>query len=230
MKYLAAAFGCLLCLLPAVPQAQQRTRVLPPCSQVGQQVTLTLNTGTAGPLPPPGTADPIWKVGTSATTYSTYPNNPPTWWLPNGANYRWIQPASGGNPIGFPAGTYVYSTQFITPVDPYLYSSITITGNFAADDKAVVKLNGVIIATCPGGSTAALWCFHSWKPIPSGVGWPTFNRFPGFLNTLTIEVTNTLANSSSGLLVRAQVVAVCSKCTTPIPPPEPPCGGNPSTC
>jgi len=205
-------------------------RILPPCAQVGQQVTLTLNTGIAGGLPPPGTADSIWKVLPSITPFSTLPFNAPSLWLPNSANPKWIQPAPGGNPASFPVQTYVYSTQFATPVDPYLYTSITITGSFAADDTAIVKLNGIPIATCPGGSTPATWCFHSWHPIPAGVGLSLFNRFPGFLNTLTVEVKNTLAGSTSGLIVRAQVVAVCSKCTSPVPPPQPPCGGNPSTC
>jgi len=215
----------------AFAQAPLRPRTLPVCSQVGQQVKLTLNTGTAGGFPPPGTADPIWRIvlPSAITPFTTKPVNAPAVWLPNSATEKWIQPAATGNPGTFPAGTYVYSTQFVTPVDPFLYSSITITGNFAADDSAIVKLNGVPIANCPAGTNPATWCFHSLKPIPPGVGWPTFNRFSGFLNTLTIEVKNTLANSPSGLLVRADVIGVCSKCTT-TPPPEPPCGGNPSTC
>lgn len=148
---------------------------------------------------------------------------------PSAARPKWIQPAPGGNPASFPVHTYVYSTQFLTPVDPYLYTSISLSGSFAADDTAIVKLNGVPIATCPGGNTPATWCFHSWKPIPPA-GLSAFNRLGSFLNTLTVEVQNTQAGSSSGLIVQAQVTAVCSKCTSPVPPPNPPCGGNPSTC
>jgi hypothetical protein len=225
---LVFAFG----LVPAVVQAETKhpvpPRVLPSCTQVNQQVTLTLNTGTAGSPPPPGTADPIWTVvqqpSTPLTPFTTAAYSAPSLWLPNSANARWIQPAAGGAPINLPVATYVYSTQFTTPVDPYLYTSITITGNFAADDTALVQLNGITIATCT--STATIACFHSLQAIPVGVGLPMFNRISPFLNTLTVQVKNTSVGPS-GLFVQAQVIAVCSKCTTPVPPP---CGGNPSTC
>jgi len=226
---ISAAWGVVLAILPVMAQSQTLPpRTLPACTKVGQQVTLTLNTGT-------GTgADPIWKIvqPTSITPFTTLPFNAPTLWLPNGLSAKWIQPAPGGTPANFPLNTYVYRTQFTTPVDPYLYTSITITGlGYAADDTAIVKLNGVPIASCPGGGTPLTWCFHSWKSIGS-VGLSTFNRMgiSPFLNVLEVQVKNTLANSPSGLLVSASVVAVCSKCTTPPPPPEPPCGGNPSTC
>src|SRR3954447_2647634 len=218
----------LLLPLPALAQPHPGSRSLPACTQVGQQVRLTLNTGTVGNVP---TADPIWKVvlPTSITPFTTTPVNAPTLWLPNTLTEKWIQPASTGTPSGFPLTTYVYSTQFTTPVDPYLYGNIKVFGGIGADDAWVVKLNGVPLSSCPAGSTQATWCFHSFRAIgPSGLS--TFNRFPGFLNTLTIEVRNTLSGSPSVLLVRADVIADCSKCTTPPPPPEPPCGGNPSTC
>lgn len=218
---------------PVVVQAQiqhppVRPRVLPSCTQVNQPVTLTLNTGTAGAPPPPGTVDPIWTVvqPPSLTPFTTSPFLFPNGWLPNSAA-KWIQPASGGTPVNLPATTFVYSTQFTTPVDPYLYTSITITGNFAADDSALVKLNGITIATCTPTPTAGVVCFHSLQAIPPGVvGLPMFNRLGSLLNTLTVEVKNTVS-SPTGLFVQAQVVAVCSKCTSPQPPA---CGGNPSTC
>ena len=221
----ARALLALVTLTTTAAQAQLPPRALPACGQVGQQVTLTLNTGSIGPLPPPGTADPIWRVAPSIIPFTTDPHSA---WVPNSANPKWIQRAPGGNLVNFPVQTHIYTTQFTTPVDPYLYSSITITGSFAADDRAVVRLNGAVIATCIPGSTQASWCFNSWKPIPLGVSWPAFNRTSPFLNTLTIEVRNTLAASPSGLIVRARIVAVCSKCTSPVPPP--PCGGDPSTC
>jgi hypothetical protein len=204
-------------------------RTLPACDRVDQKVRLTVNTGTAGALPPPATADPIWKVLPSTTVYTTLPVSAPSLWLPNTATERWIQPAATGTPSGFPLATYVYSTQFVTPVDPYLYGSIEINGGIAADDSWTVKLNGVTLSSCAPGSSPSTWCFHSLRPIGPN-GWAAFNRASGFLNTLTIEVKNTVAGSSSGLFVKADVVGVCSKCTTPVPPPEPPCGGNPSTC
>lgn len=210
--------------------AQVPVRKLPACKQSGQTVTLSLNTGTAGALPPPATVDPFWRLSSGAPLYSTSVVGP-NLWLPNTAASRWVQPANnGGNPAPTPLGTFIYETRFVTPVDPYLYSSITISGAFAADDGAVVKLNGIPLANCTPGSTPTTWCFNKWTPIPAGVGWTYFNRSSGFLNTLTIEVKNTLAGSPSGALMRANLVAVCSKCTSPVPPVNPPCGGNPSTC
>jgi hypothetical protein len=211
-------------------QAQAPARRLPACKQVGQQVRLTLNTGTAGPLPPPATIDPIWRLAPSTPVYTTQPFNAPTLWLPNSTVARWIQPSNTGTPGTYPLGTQAYQTLFTTPVDPYLYSSIQVTGAYAADDSTTLKLNGIAIANCPPGTSSSTWCFHGWKPIPATTSWTNFNRAPGYLNTLRFEVANTSPNSPGGLIVRAEVVAVCSKCTTPIPPVEPPCGGNPSTC
>jgi hypothetical protein len=195
---------------------------LPMCKQVGQQVTLTLNTGTT----PPGSIDPIWTIASPPllTPFTTSP-------LFNlGTTARWIQPAAGGTPVGFPLNTYVYSTQFFTPVDPYLYTSIQITETYAADDIPVVKLNGVQIAACSPGVSSTTWCFTSLKSLPS-IGWPVFNRLgtAPFLNTLTVEVKNTLPAITSGLLVQARVIAVCSKCSIPPPLPDPPCW-PPKTC
>jgi hypothetical protein len=220
-------------LLSPFADAQSPPRKLPACQTVGQTVTLRLNTGTAGPIPLPATPDPIWRIvlPTPMVPSTTQPVSAPALWLPNTSiTSKWIQPASSGSPKNFPGSTYIYQTQFVTPVNPYLYTSITITGQFAADDSAVVRLNGISIAKCTPGSTIATSCYHSWQSIPAGVAWPTFNQLGGFLNTLRVEVKNTLPNSPSGLFVAAQVVAVCSKCTTPVPPPAIPCGGNPSTC
>ncbi len=214
-------------MAPEQPSAHFRS--LPICKDVGQQVKLILNTGTAGAAPP--VADPFWRVvaPNALTPFTTTPVNSPSLWLPNSASEKWIQPSPAGNPVIFPLATYVYSTQFVTPVDPYFYTGITVTGDVAADDGFAVKLNGIPLSLCSPGSTPATWCFHSWKPITPPVDWHAFTRTGGFLNTLTVEVKNTGA-SPSGLIVRAQVVATCSKCTTPPPPPIPPCGGNPSTC
>jgi hypothetical protein len=198
---------------------------LPSCSEVGQTVTLplTLNTGTGGPL---GTADPIWMVA-GAGAYSTE-----SIWFPNNAPIaNWIQPAAGGTWKKFAQGTYVYQTQFATPVHPYFYDSIKVTGNFGADDKATIKLNGNPIAECGDP------CFYS-PPTPiSGAeasNWRNFTQVTTgwvstyYVNTLTVEVTNTPnIDTPSGLFVEATVTAVCSKCTSPLPPPVPQCS-NPN--
>jgi hypothetical protein len=194
------------------------TQQLPACSYVGQTVTLPLSTGSGGLQ---GTPDPIWAV-MPGSAYSTAPVL--GFWFPNTSNAKWIQPAAGGTPQNFAQGTYVYKTQFATPVHPYLYQSIKITGGFGADDEATVKLNGVPIATCSPS------CFGFARTIPTVGNWQSFATSTGYLNVLTVEVKNTPAGDSpSGLFVRATVTAVCSKCTSPVPPAYQ-CGGNPSTC
>jgi hypothetical protein len=82
----------------------------------------------------------------------------------------------------------------------------------------------VPIKTCSNANT----CFKTATSFSAPFS--AFNRIgtAPFLNTLTVEVTN--ISLYSGLLLQAQLAAVCSKCTSPIPDPEPPCGGNPSTC
>jgi hypothetical protein len=204
-------------------------RSVPICKDVGQQVKLQLHTGAVGATPP--MADPFWRIVSPAavTPFTTAPVGAPGLWLPNSSTEQWIQPSAAGSPGTFPAATYVYSTQFVTPVDPYFYSSITVSGDVAADDGFVVKLNGIQLGVCSAGSTSTTWCFHSWKAITQAVDWHAFTRTGNFLNTLTIEVKNTGA-SPSGLIVRAQVIATCSKCTTPLPKPAQPCGGTTSPC
>jgi hypothetical protein len=219
----------VVCAFAALLDAQVPVRTLPACTREGQTVTLSLNTGTAGPLPPPATADPFWRLVSGAPVFTTSPVGP-NLWLANSPLFRWVQPANnGGNPASYPVATYVYQAKFSTPVDPYLYSSIQINGAFALDDVGDMELNGVPIGKCAGGTTPAAWCFNKWINI-GPTGWTNFNRSTGFVNTLTVRVKNTDPGSPSGLLVRANVVAVCSKCTSPLPPVNPPCGGNPSNC
>jgi hypothetical protein len=225
MKKLIANTLFTLLLVQAV-DAQivlHKPRRLPPCQKDGQTVTLTLNSGTAGPV------DPIWHLAPSSPAYTTAPYGS-NLWLPNGAGYSWIQPSNnGGQPAFYPLNTYVYEAQFTTPVDPYLYSSIKILGDFALDDIGGVELNNVPIGNCPGGGTPLTWCFNKWTPI-GPTSWTNFNRSTGYVNTLKVKVKNTLAGSPHGMVIRVRVQAVCSKCTSPVPPVEPPCGGNPSTC
>lgn len=205
-----------------------KLRSLPACAEVGQQIELKLNTGTSGGVP---TADNYWTITSPASTpFSTVPFSAPSLWLPNSATEKWIQPSASGTPASIPSGTYIFSTQFVTPVDPFLYTSITLSGDIAADDMFAVKLNGVPLGACAPGSTSSTWCFHSWRAITPASDWHAFNRNGNFLNTLTVEVKNTAPSSPTGLIVRARVSATCSKCTTPLPPPSKPCGSDPSTC
>ncbi|MGA8495950.1 MAG: hypothetical protein WB764_10740 [Xanthobacteraceae bacterium] len=221
--------SCAFVLLALAEMAQAQTASvaprpvqLPPCDYDGQTVSVTLNTGTVLPV---GLADPIWNVSPGFTAYST---TPATGWLANQATAKWVQPASGGTPVDFYPTTlnYVYTAKFTTPSHPYYYNSIMITGTFAGDDSAVLTLNGAATTNCPSTANNSTSCFHVGKAFTIA-GYQNFTQTgtAPFVNTLTIQVNN--SNSIySGLLVKATLKAVCSKCTSPIPT----CGGNPSTC
>lgn len=233
VEYCKLVRAAVACLLSISVEAQVRT--LPACKTAGQHVRLSLNTGTKGGFPPPGIPDAIWTIVQPAgimpfTTSPIYPTLPV--WLPNTAVSKWIQPFPTGTPTQAPHGaTYVYETHFATPVDPYFYTSISLSGRFMVDDGAVIKLNGVQIATCTVVSIGPNYCFNSWKAIPAGVSWSSFSRAGAFLNVVTVEVKNIAdPNTPTGLRMEAQVEAVCSKCTAPVPIPTPPCAGDPSTC
>lgn len=215
--------------LPWTGTGTGRLQFLPPCSSDGQTITLSLNTGTGGPL---GTADPNWTVDPGGTAYSTstvLAGTNTNIWLrnqpgPNGA--KWIQPDPSGTPVKFTGNEiYVYQMKFATPVDPYLYDSITITGRFAADDGAVVELNGKPIANCYANFGTD--CFRIGQTITTKPDWRSFMRtatFGSFVNTVTIKVNNS-GGIYSGLYADLKVTVVCSKCTAPLPPVEPACSG-----
>src|SRR5207245_7622204 len=95
-------------------------------------------------------------------------------WLGDGPNSKWIAPrvdAANGNAVG----TYTYRTTFdLTGLNP---ATAVLTGQFASDNGATIKLNGVTV-----GPTS-----------------PTFNAFTVFtissgfiagVNTLDVVVSN----------------------------------------
>jgi len=195
------------------------TRTLPACKSQGQVVKLSLDTGTGGPIP---TADPIWTITFPSTIAPFSTTKFGSAWIAPFAGTNWIQPFSSGTPVHTSVQKFIYRTTFDTPVDPFLYGSITITGQYAADDDVVLKLNNIPFAQC----TKAAGCFGPPpQTIPAGTTWTQFNRFPGFHNVITAEVTN--KGVVTGFMMKADIVAECSKCTA-VPPPDAPCRGN--TC
>ena len=166
---------------------------LPPCTASGQLVTLSLNTGSVGPNPPPGVVDPIWHFPHTADLFSTKKH--PQWVSPP-LGSRWIQPSKIGTPQIFPPATsYLYVTEFTTgPLSSYSPNSLVINGFYSADDQALVQLNfGPTIAACSN-------CFPTLHTLPTV-------HITTVFNTLSINVWNNMTYSA--LLVRATVRAVC---------------------
>src|SRR5262249_44046528 len=72
-------------------------------------------------------------------------------WLYNVGASKWIGPRSdAGN--GSAPGNYTYRTTFdLTGLNP---STAALTGRYAADDTAIIKLNGVTVVSSSQGFTA----------------------------------------------------------------------------
>lgn len=94
-------------------------------------------------------------------------------WLADGPNSKWISPRAdrGGNAVG----NYTYHTAFdLTGLDP---TTAILTGQYAADNSAVIKLNGTTVGPASSG-------FSSWTSFSLSSG------FVAGVNTLDFVVTN----------------------------------------
>ena len=133
---------------------QPRMLTLPCCECLGKVTTLDLSTGQSGPK------DPIWSVnGTFAYTTPKVIS----WIALPSAN--WIQPEPSPLPSNnLPPNTnYTYTVRFYIP-ECAIPNSVRLTGNFAADNSAIAKLDGnpILNASCPGPV-----CFNiSQAPVP----------------------------------------------------------------
>jgi hypothetical protein len=102
-------------------------------------------------------------------------------WLDNTAQSKWIGPtATQGTAYGA-NGTYKYRTTFdLTGKNP---ATAVLRGRFAADNQAILSLNGQPLVAAPGF-----------------MGWTDFLIHSGFLsglnNTLEVEVENATQSSS----------------------------------
>lgn len=167
------------------------------CASEGQTVTINLSTGV-GAI---GSKDLNWTVtggGTAPAAYST--NKVSTWVNPPTPSTHWIQPSTLGQADdSLAAGSYVYTTTFVVPTVMYLLGGITVQGTFSADNSAVLMLNNVPVANCPGAT-----CFAAAQPFTAT------NVKPG-LNILQVTVTNN--ERATGLMVDASVVSNCTRCT-----------------
>jgi len=161
------------------------------CDCVGQSVSLNVSTGQGN-----GATDPLWQVN-GGTAYITPAVSSWVALIPA----QWIQPVSSPTPSpNVPAGVYKYTLRFNVAKCTIPMSAYLLTGNFAADNSVIVRLDGgAPISQCSGS-----YCFQS----GTGVG---FNLpiSPGTTHTLEIEVKND--GSYSGLIVNAQIKAQCTK-------------------
>jgi hypothetical protein len=177
-----------------------RAVVLPPCQTAGQIVEADLSTGLNIS---PGQQDPHWQliaVPPSQTgPFPAYSTNPISSWVTPTPPAKWIQRVQNTTPQPDNAGSYIYRLQF--NLNPALYSSIQIVGNYAADNSAFVQLNSVPKAGCPGNV-----CFQGLHPLSINSG------FVSGVNYLDIIVNNANDSSATGLLVEAKLQATCGAC------------------
>ena len=190
---------------------------LPPCTESvnGQVVWADLSTGTTnGVKNPLGSADPKWHLTLLSRgpgiwpAYSIYPDNPPYAWVANpGTGANWIESNKPSPPYyeydalvaDSPEGNYTYVVLFY--LDLALYSSIEITGQFAADDASNPSLNNG-----PLGPTGS---FHAWTPFTIGPVAPSA-PFPFENGVNNLEFLNYESPSPpEGLIVDAKLLATC---------------------
>jgi hypothetical protein len=136
--------------------------------------------------------------------YTCYEYTP--WSLPPDAAYtlaasKWIAPDYTNNGC-CPGGTYTYTLNFVLPAG-YNPAMATISGRWAADNAASMKLNGVPV---PGATPG----ISSWTPftIPAGGG------FISGANSLKFTVTNVTVWTG----MRVEFTGAHANCFTCAPP------------
>lgn len=168
--------------------------LVPPAT--GPTAIAVLGTGvvSAGVLAADGTVDPHYRLVASAdgsypgpnaivVTSNAYPIPP---WLADGPASKWIGPRADAANGNLPGG-YTYRTTFdLTGLNP---ATAVLTGQFAADNSAVIKLNGVVV-----GPTSPTYDSYASFTINTG--------FISGVNTLEFVVTNSAGGSNpTGLRV-----------------------------
>jgi hypothetical protein len=188
--------------VPAGPQEFAVTWCVvcpPPCQP--QPIAGLWNTGydTNGNVLASGAIDPHYKLISQPATFTDARHNyfgPP--WLPDGLSSWWLQP---GPPGYAPNGTYIYELEFdLGNCDP---NTASITGRWAADDWAELRINNVPV---PGVNAA--YGFSAWSPLAVSTGF-----VPG-LNKLQFVVKN-IGGGPTGLRVELSGTVCCHPCVTP---------------
>jgi hypothetical protein len=139
----------------------------------------------SGALLPDWAVDPHYTLAGSTTDPDVYANGYPEahFWVANTTTSQWITDFTQA------LGPFVYSTTF--DLTGYDHTSATLGGLWSADDQAIMKLNGVVVASLFFPLTQP-WQELSAFAINSG--------FIAGFNTLTFEVPN--IGGPSGLHVQ----------------------------
>lgn len=160
----------------------------------------------------------VGASGTGDTNYSLSNDNkvsvpvitvnnvwPITPWLENSSASKWITPTANQAQSFDPSanGTYTYSLSF--NLTGYDASSAALAGRFAADNTAVVLLNGTQIGSSNG--------FTSWSSFGTTAG----NGFVAGNNTLQFVVTNWAQNGGNPTGLRVEFT---SSNVAAVPEPE----------
>jgi hypothetical protein len=171
-----------------------------PCPKSGTIVDLDYRTGTTNGVKNALTAvDPKWTLiaEPSAPPGPAYSTGAVAGaWIANPPVANWIERIKNANPPADLPGVYKYQA-LMPSYNPGLYSSVTLTMKYAADNSANILLNNVLV---PGGACAGPVCYNAWQPVPP-------QAFPASGSPLEVDVTN--INGPTGLIVDATLAMVC---------------------
>jgi hypothetical protein len=153
---------------PVEPSTGPSMATLPCCERPGQQTELNLSTGTGAwtvKLPASATDGPTSNAANVAWTTAVLTAS------------NWISP--NGNPTG--AGNYIYSTKFDAG-ECRVRCTIAVSGRFLVDNRGVLKVDGVTVATSVGTPNygflpGSVTPFTYNIPVVSGVHTVTFEAY-----------------------------------------------------
>jgi hypothetical protein len=192
MLTLIACFAVVFTHATGYAQERGRDQRIPPlpcCKCIGERATLSLNTGSANWTVTPGPGPIVVSPPLSAWTAS----------IPGA---QWIQPGTNPAAQHWPLTSYTYSVSYIVQNCTIPYKNIRWDIHWAADNYATVTAPGLAPSTpytgVYGFLTANIQSINNTSQAPS----------PGTYQ-LTVAVTNA-ANSYSGVIVNAQLIAECT--------------------
>lgn len=163
-------------------------------------ITGLVNTGTFAS----GSIDTNYALNGTGSGYVTQDNIWPVGaWIANTTTSKWITPLENQGASLDPVvdGTYTWSLSF--NLAGFDATTASFSGKFAADNSAVVKLNGVLIGSANS--------FASYSNFSAASG------FNSGLNTLDFVVTNDAQNSGNPTGLRVEFTA---SNVTAVPEPE----------
>jgi len=124
-------------------------------------------------------------------------------WIPNTSTSKWITPTASQGQSFDPSANGTYSWKLSFDLTGFDANTASFSGQFAADNKAIVKLNGVQVGSANG--------FGSFYSFGANSG------FSSGANTLEFVVTNLAQNSGNPTGLRVEFL---QSNVTPVPEPE----------